>query len=179
MNFLTCPNCGGQMEITEQRELAFCMYCGTKITNINNSIEINKTKEINNLIIRALEFEQKGNYKLAEDYCMRILDIEPSNKTARALEKRLPSYTPLPNIEITYNSKLSDIYKLRITLDGRKWNILSNGETLKLTLPVGKHKILFSGTKIYSYEINIENLDKQIKIIYTAKPGNCNFIDEY
>lgn len=179
MYILTCPNCGGQMEIKEQRDLAFCIFCGTKITNINNSIEIDRTNEINNLIIRALEFEQRGNYQLAEDYCMRILDLDPSNKVARALEKRLPNYTPIPNIEITYNSTLGDIYKLRITLDGRKWNVLSKGEKLQLTLPVGKHKILFSGTKIYSYEIVIDNLDKQIKIIYTAKPGNCNFIDEY
>lgn len=168
MVILTCPNCSANMEIEEKRQFAFCQYCGTKIANIYNSVEINRSTEISNLLYRALEFEQKGDYKRAEEYCSRILDLDPMNESARALERRLPSAIPANNVLIVYQSFLKDKFKLRVTLDGRNWKELSNQGQLPLQLPIGKHRILFVGTKNYTYDIEIKDSNTMYTLIYTA-----------
>lgn len=178
MVVLTCPNCSATLEIDESRQFAFCQYCGTKVTNLNNSVEINRTVEIQNLLIRALEFEQKGYYDMAQEYCNRVLDIDPGNVTAQEIQRRMPGYLCGKNLTIEYQSVHDDKYKLRITLDGRNWNTLNKNETLQLELPVGKHKIVFSGTRQYIYELKILNVRQKIKILYKADKRK-NTIEEF
>lgn len=168
MTILTCPNCTANLEIDESRQFAFCQYCGTKIANINNSVELNRSTEINNLILRALEFEQRFDYQRCAEYCARILDLDPYNTIARGIESRLPSFSTGPNVSIIYQSDLNDRFKLRVTLDGRKWHTLNAGETLCLELPEGKHKIVFSGTKTYTHNILIPDKKQRITLVYTA-----------
>lgn len=168
MVVLTCPNCGAALEIDEKREFAFCQYCGTKMANLKSDVEINRSTEINNLVIRALEFEQKGDFQRCSEYCTRILDLDPYNVKAREIEKRLPSYSAGPNVSILYRSVHDDRFKLRVTLDGRNWNTLSKNETLAMELPVGSYTILFSGKKTYTYKIKIADKTQKIMIVYTA-----------
>lgn len=168
MLVLTCPNCSASLELDETREFAFCQYCGTKIVNLNNTVEINRTSEINNLLLRALEFEQKGNYEKVAAYCERILDLDPTNKRAREIEQRLPGYSAGPNVTIVYHSVHDDRFKLRTSFDGRHWNTLSNHEMQKHELPVGKYRIVFSGKKSYAYDLVITNPIQKITLIYTA-----------
>ena len=169
MTTLTCPNCGAQLDIEEKRQFAFCQYCGTKVYNITNSVELNRSAEIYNLIARAREFELKGDYIRMEEYCSRILDIDSNNEDARAMERRIPSFSNSPNIEIIYTSNLDNKIKLRITTDGRNWQILSKGETVFLTLPSGKHRILFSGRKQLSYDVLINNPKERITLEYIVE----------
>lgn len=168
MIILTCPNCSANLEIDESRQFAFCQYCGTKIANLNNSFELNRTAEIDNLVIRMLEFEQRGDIQRCTEYCTRILDLDPYNLKAREVERRLPTYSVGPNVTIVYRSVHDDRFKLRITLDGRKWDVLSKNETLLLDLPEGKHRITFSGKKTYTYDITVVDKQKKITIVYTA-----------
>lgn len=168
MIIFTCPNCGAGLSIDESREFAFCQYCGTKIVNLKDRFELDRTTEINNLIIRALEYEQKCDYKKCADYCTRVLDIDPHNVKAREIEMRMPSYSSGPNVTILYRSVHNDRFKLRVTLDGRNWNTLSKDEMIKIELPVGKHRILFSGKKVYNYDVTINTKGQKITIIYTA-----------
>ena len=125
--------------------------------------------EIKNLTIRALEFERRGDYKKCEEYCNRILDLDPTNREIRALEKRLPTYSAGPNVTIIYKSVHDYKYKLRVSLDGRNWEILNHGETLSLTLPVGGYQIIFSGTKRYLYNLSVFDEDEKITVIYDAQ----------
>ena len=168
MLVLTCPNCNAALEISEDREFAFCQYCGTKIANISNTFKIDRKDEINNLIIRALEFQENHDYDRCEKYCNRILDLDPSNSVARRMLKLLPSQSQGPNVTILYNSSLDDKYKLRITLDGRHWNVLNKNDSLELDLPAGTHQIIFSGTKKYVYELRISNDNKKYTLLYKA-----------
>lgn len=179
MVVLTCPNCSAGLEIEENRQFAFCQYCGTRVSNITNSIEINRSFEIENLLIRAMEFEQIGNYERAQEYCTRILDMDPSNIKAREIERRLPTYSAGPNVFIFYNSVHDDRFKLRVTLDGRNWSTLSKGESLPLKLPQGKHRIYFSGTKSYTYDLVIYDTRKPIRIIYTAEKRKNHIVCNY
>ena len=116
---LICPRCGAPMEIEDNRQIAFCQYCGTKVLNSGGTVEINREREINNLMLRALEFEQRRDYAKAEAYCEQILALNPAHADARALERRLPRLSAIPNVTIVYHSERGEKYLLRVTLDGR------------------------------------------------------------
>ncbi|MBE6737785.1 MAG: hypothetical protein E7566_03910 [Ruminococcaceae bacterium] len=178
MFVLVCPNCAANLEIDERGQIAFCQYCGTKIANINNTIQINREREIDNLILRAIEFECRGDYEKAKEYCMRVLDLEPDNIKARELERRLPGYSAGPNVTIVYRSVHDDRFKLRITLDGKTWKILSKNEAIKLELPLGKHRILFLGKKSYTYELVIADTSRKITVVYMAD-SRRNTIEQF
>ena len=171
---VNCPNCGASMDIDESREFAFCTFCGTKILT-DKKVEIDRNKEINNLLTRAYEYEEKKDYIRAKDYCNRVLDIDSTNEIARALEKRLNEASPIDNIVIKYLSVLKDKFKLRVTLDGRNWiTIEPNGES-SFRLPLGKHRIFFSGKRNYTRDIVVTDTKKKIEIIYDAQ-GHRNEI---
>lgn len=165
---ITCPNCAASMEVDDKREFAFCTYCGTKII-IENKVELNRNTEIKNLLDRAYEYEEKKDYIRARDYCNRVLDIDSKNEYARDLEKRLDEKNPRNNIIIKYQSTLGEKYKLRITTDGKTWITMNPNDQIELMLPVGKHRILFSGRKAYNKEIIVNDTKKIIEITYTAQ----------
>ncbi len=175
MIILTCPNCSAHLDVDENREFIFCQYCGTKLANLTQKIEltnpvtVDKKQELDSLIVRAMEFEAKQDYPRALEYCNRILDLDPSNAIARAMETRLPGYNIGPNVTILYRSSLNDSYKLRVTMDGKNWHVLSNGQSIRLSLGEGRHSIRFSGTKTYSYNIRITDPRQNITLVYTAE----------
>ena len=178
MFVLKCPNCAGTLELDDRREFAFCQYCGTKIANLNNKVELNRTTELENLVLRALEFERRGNYEKAEEYCNRILDLDPHNQRAREIEQRLPGYNAGPNVTIVYHSVHDERFKLRISFDGRYWITFNNHEIKKFQLPVGQHKIVFSGKKSYLHNLAITNPQQRITLVYTADK-HTNRIEQF
>ena len=119
-------------------------------------------------MLRALEFEQRRDYAKAEAYCEQILALNPAHADARALERRLPRLSAIPNVTIVYHSERGEKYLLRVTLDGRNWKVLSNNQSFSIDLPRGKHRIHFLGTKTYNYDISIQDESKLITLVYTA-----------
>ena len=164
---LTCPNCGAIMGIEASREFAFCSFCGTKMIT-KSQIEINRKEEINNLLSRAYEYEERKDYAKAKDYCNRILDIDANNEYARDLEKRLLALDPINNICVTYKSCLNDKFKLMITTDGKNWITIEPNTQFSFKLPLGDHRILFSGRKNYTRIITVTDVTKNIEITYEA-----------
>lgn len=179
MIVLQCPRCGANLEVDENRDFAFCSYCGVKIINIQNRVVINGIPELRNLIIRAQEFAQKGDYARAQEYCTRILDLDPYNTAARAIEASLPHAAPtIPetNVCLFYESELNAKYRLRYSLDCRNWSELGPGERVALKLPVGRNMIWFIGTKNYTFSIDITNAYQQRTVTYSAKRRGGNTI---
>lgn len=170
MVVLKCPSCGANLELDETREFAFCTYCGTKISNIQNRMRIDGIPELKSLVTRALEFEDRGDIARALEYCSRILDLDPNNQTARAIEARHPAIPSIPatNVTIVYTSNLGNAYKLRYTFDCRNWRELSPGESVSFQFPCGQHTVWFCGTKDYQYSFVVSDLHKQITIKYNA-----------
>lgn len=86
---MKCPSCAADLEIDNAREFMFCQYCGTKIVNLTEKVEvsgsvtIDNTATINNLLQRGYEFENATRYNEAIGYYNRILDIQYDNKEAR------------------------------------------------------------------------------------------------
>ncbi len=175
MVVLTCPNCSARLEYNDSQHVAFCQYCGTRIANVPQRVNVtyDRRAEIQNLLLRANEFALRGDYARAAEYCGRVLDIDPGNTEARAIEHRLPNYRPAPNVFILYRSSLDQKYRLRITTDGAHWYELSNGQQISLYLPAGTHRILFSGTKTYQRSIAIPGNGRPVSIVYTAGRRNA------
>lgn len=40
MRSLKCPECGATLEIEESRDMAYCTYCGAKVTLVDQEIHI-------------------------------------------------------------------------------------------------------------------------------------------
>jgi len=89
-----CTNCGGIIEFDESLKNGFCVYCGTpfiaeqivnKITqniNIKNAVMQGGPSEAN-LMVRARQFLEKGDYNRAVEYAENALDINPYNQSAQ------------------------------------------------------------------------------------------------
>lgn len=87
---MQCPNCGASLEVDENRETAFCTYCGAKmvrekqLVELSGSVNINRQSDIDNLLVRAKRFMSVGDLDSAYSYYDRILDINADEKRAEA-----------------------------------------------------------------------------------------------
>lgn len=71
---LTCPSCGGQLEIPDEPRDFYCQYCGTRIrlddgsTKLNINANINKTVTIRDeAALRRLEIEERRERERQEE----------------------------------------------------------------------------------------------------------------
>ena len=115
-----CTSCGAALTVDNSKDAAICEFCGTPfivekaITNVtmsgNNSITVesaviniqsgNNTPSVNNLLKRAEEFEQQGNFVTAVEYYEKVLDLDYSNTIARESINRITN-SPILSIPIS------------------------------------------------------------------------------
>lgn len=85
MGFVTakCPNCGADIELSEDREFGFCTYCGTKVVQDKIVVEhrgkvsISGIANENAILDRAFLFIEDEKYDEANIYLEKALDINP------------------------------------------------------------------------------------------------------
>lgn len=75
-----CPECGGTMDIEQNRDMAYCTYCGTKILIHNENEKI--YRRIDEARIRETETERLIRLKELE-----LLEKEQEDKRKRARAK--------------------------------------------------------------------------------------------
>jgi DNA-directed RNA polymerase subunit RPC12/RpoP len=76
-----CPQCGGDLQLDNEKELGFCMYCGSKIVvqeairaiRIDYSFMIEKWMKTGDLAAEG------GNLSEAYDYYTKIVEAQPDN----------------------------------------------------------------------------------------------------
>lgn len=94
-----CTSCGAALKVDASQQAAICPFCNSAyiveqaINNYNISVNgdlnvENATININgidsdNLLLRAKEFEQKGEYETALDYYNQVLDADALKQEAR------------------------------------------------------------------------------------------------
>jgi ribosomal protein L7/L12 len=83
-----CTQCGANIDIDSTRDAGICQYCGTAfitekaINHFNNTYNIQNATihvsgvDIENLLIRAVQFEKKNDREKALEYYNRVLDID-------------------------------------------------------------------------------------------------------
>lgn len=82
MKQLTCKMCGAT-DLVKQDGVLVCQYCGTKysVDEAKKTI-IDETKKANNYYILAESAFDARNYKEAESYCNKIIEIDSQNYKA-------------------------------------------------------------------------------------------------
>lgn len=145
---LKCPSCGAEITLDETREFGFCQYCGTKIVQEKQVIEhrgsvsLDRSSEINNLLIRGQEMLMRKEYDNAETYFNRVLDIDVNNIIARRELDNIYNAKHQPNLTITITSKFyNKKAQVRIDIDGVSQGTITVGDTRSFKLPVGQHSV--------------------------------------
>ncbi len=83
-NRTKCPNCGGELRLTEDKSKLKCDWCDTEIMIPQKDQPASNPNEIdikNKLILAEVEYKS-GNDQKAYDYYLEILQIDASNYTA-------------------------------------------------------------------------------------------------
>ena len=178
-----CPNCGANMDIDDSRDFCFCPFCGYKIINmvekveVSGMVQVDNSQAINNLLGRASQFEENGSIDMAYDYYNKVLDLDYSNAQALAGIRRLDMIITEPNVTIRFVSEISLTSVLRIQ-SGKMRTVIVNGGTLEFTFPIGTSKIIFKGRKTYKREIVINDRHSRVNILYT-EGKHVNRIDMF
>jgi len=80
----SCPKCGGNLDILEGIDEFYCKYCGTKIVQdidhleVSGEVAVKGIADEDSLLERAFIFIEDGNFQRALKYIERVLDIEPT-----------------------------------------------------------------------------------------------------
>lgn len=143
---LKCPNCNADIELDQDREFGFCNYCGTKIMiadavqKVSGTVNINRSSEINNIIKRAKDYEERQMLDEAEKYYDRALDIDMDNQEAQEGLERVKTTILEPNV-IIERPELEGSYAEQIVVseDGEEVCRLGLGERSFIECPVGRH----------------------------------------
>lgn len=102
-----CTQCGANITVDDSKDAAICDFCGTAFItekainnyHITNNVNISNATinvtgvSVENLILRAEQYEAQGNYEKAKEYYNRALDIDATNQIAlNKLEKLTQLY---------------------------------------------------------------------------------------
>ena len=79
-----CKMCAGDLDIKDGENITQCPYCGSYQTIPNTEIleTGNEKSKVSSLLKRAFIFLEDGNFNKADDYCEKVLDIDPENALA-------------------------------------------------------------------------------------------------
>lgn len=80
---VSCPSCGGDVELSGDREYGFCTFCGSKIVRDKilvehkGNISLDGMASEKSLLERAFLFMESKDFINAQNYFERVLDINP------------------------------------------------------------------------------------------------------
>lgn len=94
MKQLTCEMCGST-ELVKQDGFFVCQTCGTKYSveeakkmmiegtvEVKGAVQVDKNNEIDALLKRVFMFLEEEKWQEADEYCEKVLDIDPENPEA-------------------------------------------------------------------------------------------------
>ncbi len=185
---MKCPNCNADLQMEETREYMFCQYCGTKVANMQqkvqvvNHIQIDAASlfphlqmqnrygipQIGLLLGKIQEMKRIGNIDQAIAYCDAVLVLDPNNQEVlRERDLMLKTITN-PNVFVRFTS-VNQNAGLQTSIDNRQITRYMIGEEKRFTLPLGRHIIKFrSGMKRYAREFEIYDRNSIARFTFTV-----------
>jgi len=76
-----CPNCGGNIQVPDDRDRANCMYCGSSIS-VKEAVSAAGLPDAKNILSVAIKFIDSGNLGEADAQLTRVLEYESDNRIA-------------------------------------------------------------------------------------------------
>ena len=76
-----CPNCGGELQLPEDKTTVKCMYCGGDII-VQEAIRTAAESSMPNWLILAKAAIDGRNYQEAFNYYTKVLEVDPQNYEA-------------------------------------------------------------------------------------------------
>jgi DNA-directed RNA polymerase subunit RPC12/RpoP len=82
---LTCPSCGGSLELPDKNGIYHCMYCGTKIIIDQTQAErdTRQIAQLKELCKTALEMK---NYEEVRDFANKVLELDTKDDEAWSMK---------------------------------------------------------------------------------------------
>lgn len=88
MAVFQCSMCGGILNVKNNESTVVCEYCGTAQTlkkeqnTVKETVIFNMSANASSLLKRAFMFLEDGDWISADEYCEKVLDLEPENGQA-------------------------------------------------------------------------------------------------
>lgn len=110
------------------------------VQKVSGTVNINRSSEINNILKRAKDYEERQMLDDAEKYYDRALDIDMDNQEAQEGLERVKTTILEPNV-IIERPELEGSYAEQIVVseDGEEVCRLGLGERSFIECPVGRH----------------------------------------
>lgn len=167
---LKCPSCGADLEVDNSRDVYFCQFCGTKIINqtekvqVSGSVKLDTFEQVNNLLKRGYEFESQGRFDEAESYFNKALDMDVNCQPARDGLGRIMKVVTKPNVHINFMASTPGA-QMKIAVPGFKPMLFTNSGNISYTLPAGPHTLAIKiAGRNYHKDIFIKDRNTQLDI---------------
>ncbi len=163
MASLTCDICGGQLAMDSSGEFAVCKNCGTehdkrrmqaKIQEIQGTVKIDGPVQVEgianveNLLLRAERFLTQDLNK-AEEYCNKVLDLQPDNEKATILQNRIHIKKMISDFHLYLPRNMSE--KLQTLDSDGKWFAFYLDEWLENGFSSNKEKNSILESAFYAF----------------------------
>lgn len=141
---IKCPSCGAMCDVDESRGFAFCSFCGTKMMNVAHKVEIagsvrfDMKNAAQNLYLRGLESEKRGDTKSAEEYYNKALDLDIENQFARHGISRIKGLPTTENLFFTLGHGCA--FEATVLFDGEK-KMVAVGKPVFFFASAGVHTV--------------------------------------
>ena len=166
-----CPNCGGELQLPEDKATVKCMYCGGDII-VQEAIRTAAESSVPNWLILAKAAIDGRNYQEAFNYYTKVLEVDPQNYEAWLGKGEAAGWLStladfrLPEMFGGFRKAIE-----YAPVDNKEWiTKLAVVKILEITLAYGELSIKhFSKTKTGSIGMNFEEskeyADRSMKII--------------
>ena len=147
MKPITCELCGSN-DLIKDGGVFVCQYCGTKYTVeearkliVEGTVSVEGIAGLDNLLLRAKEFEKTEDIDKAIEYYDRVLDLDLNNAEAKAGIARLERIIDRPNLTVTFLPAKSGVTAANLFIDGNLIVNIESGQTQQFTIPYGEHQV--------------------------------------
>ncbi|QSX05085.1 hypothetical protein JYG23_10340 [Sedimentibacter sp. zth1] len=128
-----CPNCGGEIQLDDAKEVGFCMFCGAKVmvedatqkVEVSGSIKLDNSDKLKNCLNLANRAFLSVNYVEAYNYYTKVLEMNSEDYHAIYRKALCAGY--LSNLQNPRTNELINGFK-------KAFNIIGNDVEKKVKM---------------------------------------------